>query len=75
MSNTAVEGNKDNLQCPSCGAILTEILVHHNYTIEYSEEQEKWVKSDGDASYLCVNCMEELDIGDIEDILRQVDEL
>ena len=63
------------MDCPSCDKELTTILAQHEYTIRYDKEQEKWVKSDGDAEYACSSCLERLDIHDIEDILRQVDEL
>ncbi len=63
------------MQCPYCGAELTEILACYNYAIEYSEEQERWVKSIGSVVYSCSNCTDELDTHQIEDVLRQVDEL
>lgn len=66
---------KDNPTCLSCGAVLTEILASHDYSIEHSDEQDKWIKNTGDVTYLCANCQEELDIHDIEGILHQVDEL
>lgn len=62
-------------ECNSCGMKLTGILADHNYSIKYDEEQKKWVKDCGDVKYVCGNCLEELDTRDIEDILRQVDEL
>jgi len=63
------------MKCPYCGAELTEIVVVDNYTIDYSEEQGKWVKQIGEATYSCGNCEVILRTDDIEDILRQVDEL
>lgn len=66
---------ENTTQCPSCGVVHSEILASHNYTISYDEEQEKWVKEVGSAIYVCGNCHEELGTGDIEAILRQVDEL
>lgn len=63
------------MECPSCGAEVTEILARHEYTISYSEEQGKWVKDVGEAGYSCGNCLGNLEPRDIEDILRQVDEL
>lgn len=65
----------DDTKCPHCGAVLDDVLASHNYSITYSSEQEKWVKSEGNVEYRCGNCIEELDIHDIEDILKQVDEL
>ncbi len=62
-------------ECPSCGAILTEIQANHNYLIELSGETNKWGKSDGCVEYTCGNCHGVLGIHDIEDILKQVDEL
>lgn len=75
MSNTATKEAKSNPECPSCGAVLTRILASCRYTIEHSEEQCSWVKDEGSTTYVCGNCMEELNTHDIEDILRQVDEL
>ncbi len=65
----------EKVKCSGCGAEVTEILANHHYTVEYSEEQEKWVKNIGDVTYGCGNCLEEFDTHDIEDVLRQVDEL
>jgi len=61
--------------CHSCGATITEIVAVHSYTIEYSEEQEAWVKTIGEAIYSCSNCEAVQDTDDIAEILRQVDEL
>ncbi len=63
------------MKCPNCDRELTSILAQHSYSITYDREQEKWVKSCGDAEYACSMCLERLDTRDIEDILRQVDEL
>jgi len=63
------------VECSYCGANVTEILATHTYTISYDEDQEKWVRGCGDVVYVCGNCMDELDSHDIEDVLRQVDEL
>jgi len=63
------------VECPSCGKELTRILSDHRYDIRYDEEQGKWVKEIGEGIYVCGLCLEELDTHDIEDILRQVDEL
>ena len=65
----------DQHTCYSCGAIITELAVTHNYTIEYSEEQEKWIKTAGEAIYSCGNCGVIQDTDDIAEILKQVDEL
>ena len=65
----------DSIQCPECGAELTEILARHAYMIEYSTLMERWTKSDGSVVYTCSNCEVELSIHDIEDALKQVDEL
>lgn len=62
-------------ECNSCDKVLTGILAQNTYSIRYDEEQKKWVKECGEATYVCSNCLEELDSRDIEDILRQVDEL
>ena len=62
-------------ECSSCGGEPTQIYASHNYSIEYDEEQGKWVKEVGEAVYVCGLCLQELDTRDIEDILRQVDEL
>ena len=61
--------------CADCVAELTEILGSHNYSISYDKEQKKWVKEVGEATYVCGNCYNELNTCEIEDILRQVDEL
>lgn len=61
------------MQCPNCGAEITEILATHNYSIE--KHDEVWVKQVGGVIYSCSNCEVILDIHDIEDILKQVDEL
>lgn len=63
------------MKCPSCGGEITEILACHTYTISYNTEQGKWLKETGGVVYNCAICMDELGIHDIEDILRQVDEL
>ena len=63
------------MQCPCCNAELTEIIAIHTYTLDYSEEQEKWVKQTGDVNYRCGNCEDDLDIHDIMDALRQTDEM
>ena len=61
------------MECPSCGVEIATVLAQHSYSIKWNEEQ--WVKSVGEVEYRCSNCLEELDTHDIEDILRQVDEL
>lgn len=63
------------MECPHCGAELTEITVIHNYSIVYDKEQGKWVKQVGEVIYSCGDCEVILDIHNIEDILKQVDEL
>lgn len=63
------------MECPSCGMELTKILACHEYAIKYDEEQKKWVRDEGEVGYSCGNCLQSLDTRDIEDILRQVDEL
>jgi len=63
------------VECVSCGGEPTEILANHNYSIRYDEEQSKWVKETGEVVYVCGLCLQELDTHDIEDILKQVDEL
>ena len=63
------------MNCPSCEKELTTILARHEYTIKFDTDQAKWVKEIGDAEYACNSCLETLVTTDIEDILRQVDEL
>ena len=63
------------VECPSCGKEPTAILADHRYDIRYDEEQGKWVKETGEVAYVCGLCLEEIDTRDIEDILKQVDEL
>lgn len=64
-----------HIGCPVCEGASTEIEVVHVYTLKYDEAQDKWVKSEGDVRYGCGMCALMLDIHDIEDILREVDEL
>ena len=61
------------MQCPSCGTEVTEVLARHDYSIELTNGS--WHKSDGEVSYVCGVCCSELDIDDIKDILKTVDEL
>lgn len=63
------------MKCVDCDREITQILASHTYTIKYDEEQGKWVKEVGVVHYICGGCINELDTRDIEDILRQVDEL
>ena len=63
------------MKCPSCDAEVTTILASHDYTIELNSETGQWVKDVGEAMYVCGSCLQELSVHDIEDILRQVDEL
>lgn len=63
------------MKCLHCGKEPKEILVNHEYSIDYDEVLLKWRKSDGKATYRCGNCLQELSIQDIKDILKQVDEL
>ncbi len=63
------------VECPSCGGEPIVILATHNYTIEYSKEQSKWVKRNDYVIYACGICLEDIGIHGIEDILKQVDEL
>ena len=63
------------MNCPQCERELKTVLALHRYNIKYDEEQKKWIKSCGEAEYACSMCLERLDTHDIEDILRQVDEL
>lgn len=63
------------MQCPGCGAELTEIVARHDYILSYSGEQEKWVKDIGRVTYSCGNCSGELDTHDIAEALEQTDEL
>ena len=63
------------MQCPNCNGELAEILVTHEYAIDYSTEQEKWVKGVGWVTHTCSICGIELNISDIKDVLKEVDEL
>ncbi len=62
-------------KCPDCGKENPGINASHHYSIDYSEEQGKYVKGEGQVRYSCAECNTELDITDIEDALTQVDEL
>ena len=61
--------------CSECGAAQPEIIATHEYLIEYSEEQQRWIKSTGIVVYRCCNCDAELNTHKIADILKQVGEL
>jgi len=63
------------MQCPSCSQEVTEILAHHDYTIELDASTGNWHKNENGVVYSCSNCLEELNLHDIEDVLKQVDEL
>ncbi len=63
------------MNCPECGKELLTILAKHEYNIKCDKEQGKWVKQDINVDYACSTCLESLGPLDIEDILRQVDEL
>jgi len=63
------------VECQSCGGEPVVILATHSYTIEYSKEQNKWVKCNDYVIYACGICLEDIDARDIEDTLMQVDEL
>ncbi len=59
--------------CPECDKKLN-IEATHLYDITQDDEG-KFGKSDGDATYRCANCGTFLHISQIEDALKQVDEL
>ena len=63
------------VECQSCGKEPDVIFAEHRYDIRYDEKQGKWVKEVGEVLYVCGLCLEDIDACDIEDILRQVDEL
>ena len=63
------------MQCPTCRAEITKVFASHRYSITYCEASQQWVKSTGEAEYTCGTCLGDLDIHDIEDILKLVDEL
>jgi len=63
------------MNCPNCGNELTEIFANHDYTIVLDTETQSWVKHDVNVDYVCGWCKEVLSVHDIEDILKQVDEL
>ena len=63
------------MECPNCGAENPEIIADHRYLIAYNEEQGKYLKDDGEVTYSCNQCSELLGIADIQDALREVDEL
>lgn len=63
------------MKCPNCGIVLTEIHASHDYTIELNKETQSWVKHDVAVEYTCEWCRDVLAVHDIEDILKQVDEL
>ena len=63
------------MDCINCGAVITEILAEHEYTIEQNSETGQWTKTVGNASYSCPECGVEFNISELTDILKQVDEL
>ncbi len=62
------------MECSGCNTEVTVIFARHNYEISKSEG-DHWGKSDGEVTYVCGKCQEDLGVSDIEDILMQVDEL
>ncbi|KKL62216.1 hypothetical protein LCGC14_2187410 [marine sediment metagenome] len=62
------------MRCLGCDTEVTIIRARHNYEISKGED-DHWGKSDGEVSYVCGYCREELSISDIAVILEQVDEL
>jgi len=63
------------MKCTDCGAENPTIDASHHYSISYDKEQGKYVKDEGQVLYSCGECHTDLDTTDIEDILKQVDEL
>ena len=62
------------MRCPECGEELL-IRASHSYSISYDKEQGKYVKDDGTVIYWCDECCEILKVSEIEEALKQVDEL
>lgn len=62
------------MNCPECEQTLV-ISAKHEYIIEYNEEQECYVKDEGDVCYICNLCDTILSVSEIAEILVTVDEL
>ena len=73
----ASEGKQEKaiFTCGDCDTENPKILAIYRYTITYDKEQGKYVKRDDSVEYACGECLEELDIHDIEVVLKSVDEL
>lgn len=63
------------MECPNCGWENPTIDASHHYSIVFNYQQGKYVKEVGDVFYVCMHCHGELDVSDIEDVLKSVDEL
>ena len=61
--------------CPNCENELIIICAAHHYSLTYSNEQEKWVKSVGAVLYSCGTCYIGLSVSDIIEALQQTDEI
>lgn len=59
--------------CPECGVVLNIEAIHY-YDITQDDER-KFHRTDGDVTYRCSACGATLHISQIEDALRQVDEV
>ena len=63
------------MKCPHCERTLESICASHDYMINLVPNTDLYSKTVGDVDYVCGECLGTLAISDIEDILRQVDEL
>lgn len=63
----------EDQECPAGGHPLKTINATHEYRIH--QEEGKCRKTVGLVTYQCETCNAILSVGEIEDILRQVDEL
>ncbi len=73
LKATPVEVKTELTKCPECGKKLN-MDATHLYSIT-QDDGGKFHRSDGEASYRCDNCGTFLHISQIEDALKQVDEL
>ena len=62
------------MECPECGEQLV-INAKHEYLIEFDEEQDCYVKKEGNVHYNCNLCGSSLSVREIAEILVTVDEL
>lgn len=63
------------MKCPNCEEEIIGVSATHDYSIELDPDTNQYTKHDISTEYVCQACGNGLGISDIEDILKQVDEL